>query len=88
MSAEAPKPTYDTSTLEPAINTVIKESKAGFKTTEFWVAVVVSLLTVLEAYPVPDDLKAVIVGAISVAYAVSRGISKSGVPAIEPPPSS
>ena len=74
---------FNTTDLEPTINAVIKESKAGYKTTEFWVSVVVSLLTVIDAYPVPEKAKGFIVGGIAVAYALSRGFAKQGVPAVD-----
>lgn len=76
----------DPATLEPAINAIITESKAGYKTTEFWVGVVVSLLTLLGTAPVPDKAKGIILGVIAAAYAISRGIAKQGIPAVEPTP--
>ena len=76
---------YRTDELGPALDVVIKESKAGYKTTEFWVAVAVSLLTVLDGIPLPEQYEGVVVSAIAVAYALSRGLAKQGVPSVEPP---
>jgi hypothetical protein len=77
---------FDTELLAPAINSVISESKAGYKTTEFWVSVVVALLTVLDGIPLPEKFEGGVVTLIAVAYALSRGLAKQGVPAIEPQP--
>jgi hypothetical protein len=67
-----------------AIPTVVKESKAGYKTTEFWVTIAISGLTVLGGIPMPDKYNGLVVAALGAAYALSRGIAKKGIPAIEP----
>lgn len=74
---------YDTENLGPAIDVIVKETKAGYKTTEFYVALGASVLTILEAYPVPDNIKGIIVGAIAAIYVISRGLAKQGVPEVE-----
>lgn len=66
------------------IPTVVKESKEGYKTTEFWVAVVISLLTVLNGIPMPEKYEGFVVAALGAAYALSRGVAKKGVAHIEP----
>lgn len=71
-----------TNTIEE-LPVLFKETKEGYKTTEFWSAVVVSLLTVLGAIPVPEKFQGVVVGVLSAAYAVSRGLAKKGIPATE-----
>lgn len=76
---------FDTADLAPALNLVVKESKAGYKTTEFWVGVVVALLTVLDGVPLPEKFEGGVVALIAVAYAISRGLAKNGVPHVEPP---
>lgn len=75
---------FDTQDLGPAIDTIITESKSGWKTTEFWVALVVSLLTVLDGVPLPEKFEGGVVAAIAVAYALSRGLAKKGVPNVAP----
>lgn len=75
---------FDTEELAPALTSIISESKAGYKTTEFWVAVVVSLLTLLDGIPLPEKFEAIVIGAITVAYALSRGLAKKGVPNVTP----
>lgn len=64
---------------------VIQETKAGYKTTEFWITVGASLLTVLNAVPLPEKYEGVVVAALGVAYVLSRGIAKKGVPHIAAP---
>lgn len=75
--------TFETDDLAPAINGIIKESKSGYKTTEFWVSIAVALLTVLDGIPLPEKFEGVVVGAIGAVYVISRGIAKQGVPAVE-----
>jgi hypothetical protein len=90
MAAEEPKVQIDsagtvefqTAQLAPALNTIITESKKGYKTTEFWVSIVVGLLTVLDGIPLPEKFEGVVVGAIGLAYVLSRGFAKQGVPAV------
>lgn len=71
-----------------SVPTIIAESKAGYKTTEFWVGIVLSLLTVLDTVPLPEKFEGLVVGAIGLAYILSRGIAKKGIPVVETPPSS
>lgn len=66
------------------IPAVVKESKEGYKTTEFWVAIVISLLTVLNGIPMPEKYEGFVVAALGAAYAISRGIAKKGVAHVEP----
>lgn len=73
----------NTDALTGAIETlplIVEESKAGYKTTEFWVAVVISLLTVLNGIPLPDKYEGLVVAGLGAAYAISRGLAKKGVP--------
>lgn len=62
------------------IPTVIKETKAGYKTTEFWVTVIMSLAAMLEVAPVPDGTGGIAGVALAAIYALSRGIAKKGIP--------
>ncbi len=64
---------------------LIKESKAGYKTTEFWLMIVISVLTVVDAIPLPEQYEAILVTALGVAYALSRGLAKKGVAVVEEP---
>jgi hypothetical protein len=63
---------------------VIEETRKGYKTTEFWLVIVISVLTTLNGIPMPDKYEGFVVAALGVAYALSRGIAKKGVPAVEP----
>ena len=49
--------------------------KAGYKTTEMWLAVVTTLLGVLNVIPLPPWAYPVIYGS----YAIARGLAKVGV---------
>lgn len=58
-----------------------KESKVGYKTTEFWLSLIVILLAQVGALSLPGHYgKTVTTAAAAAAYAVSRGLAKSGVP--------
>lgn len=76
--------TIDPVTLEPAINTVIKESKAGYKTTEFWVSIAVALFATIDPASLPDWAQTALIGVAAAAYAISRGLAKQGIPAEVP----
>ena len=71
--------------LVQSLPAVVKETKAGYKTTEFWIAVAGSALTVLNGIPLPEKYEGVVVAVFGAAYILSRGIAKKGVPAIEAP---
>lgn len=78
---------FENTALEGAIEMlpqIVEESKAGWKSTEFWVTVVIALLTVLDGVPLPEKYEAVVVGVLGAAYAISRGLAKKGVPNITP----
>lgn len=59
-----------------------KESKAGYKTTEFWTSLVVGVLDLVTQIPFHAKLATSVVAAI---YAVARGLAKAGVPYQEDP---
>lgn len=63
---------------------IIEESKAGYKTTEFWLTVIVGLLTLVNGIPLPEKYEGFVLAALSIAYALSRGIAKKGVPNVIP----
>ena len=65
----------------------IKETRAGYKTTEFWLAIagVVALNLNGVIMTLPDKYQALGTAVIAGLYAISRGQAKSGVPAIETP---
>lgn len=79
----------DTDALQDAIThipEIVKESKAGYKTTEFWLTVVLSILTVVNAIPLPEKYEGAVVAALGIAYALSRGFAKKGIPDVQPVP--
>lgn len=57
---------------------VTKESKAGWKTTEFYVALGSILLIVLDVIPLADKAEGKYAAIISVGYIVARGLAKLG----------
>jgi hypothetical protein len=67
-----------------SIPTVVKETKAGWRTTEFWVLVVGSLAIVLEGVQVPAKYEGAVAAVLGGLYIVSRGLAKKGVPVVEP----
>ncbi len=59
------------------------ENKKGYKTTEFWLTTLGSILTLLNqsgaiGTPLPLEPIMAILGSIS-AYALSRGVAKKGI---------
>jgi hypothetical protein len=64
-----------------SIPVVVTEAKAGYRTTEFWVTIALSLLTVLDGVPLPEKYEGFVLALLGVAYTFSRGIAKNGVPA-------
>lgn len=67
--------------------TAIKETKAGYKTTEFWLTVagLVALNLNGVILTLPDKYQALGSAVLAGLYAISRGQAKSGVPTIETP---
>lgn len=59
---------------------VIKETKEGYKTTEFWVTLVTAVLALVTSLPIQDKA---IAGVLAAAYALARGFAKQGVPHVE-----
>lgn len=73
--------TKDYSQLAPLVPQVIEETKAGYKTTEFWLVLAYEAVTLSGAVHIPGTLgKAIATAAGIVAYVLSRGIAKAGVP--------
>jgi len=52
--------------------------KPGVKTTEFWLALATAIYSAVEP-ALPALAKVVVPAVVSAAYAISRGIAKSGV---------
>jgi hypothetical protein len=62
---------------------LFKESKAGYKTTEFWLTVLTMVLLNVNLIPLPDSWQGIASAALVVVYAISRGLAKRGVPDAE-----
>jgi hypothetical protein len=54
--------------------------KPGYLTTEFWLTIVVGVLTNLGTIEVPDKFKWIVNGGLVVGYAISRGLAKYDTP--------
>lgn len=66
-----------------AVPEVVKETKEGYKTTEFWLTVVTSVLVVLNGIPLPEKYEGIVVAALAALYTLSRGTAKQGIPVVE-----
>lgn len=68
-------------TTGPSIRSVVDETKASFKTTEFW-AMLGLIAAILIATAISDSLDDVrawtLVAAVGIGYMLSRGLAKSG----------
>lgn len=85
--AQALAITNEFHTLAADAPVLFKETKAGYKTTEFWVALVGAAAVQLSVLDIPGKYgKTITTGALLVAYILSRGAAKSGVPVEEPSP--
>lgn len=80
---KANKVEIDNDALGEAVATVVKESRGGARTTEFWLAIATSLLVVLNGIPMPEQYEGYVVAGLAAVYAISRGLAKKGVPHIE-----
>ena len=63
---------------------LFKESRAGYKTTEFWLTIITVVLLNVNLIPLPDSWQGIASAALVVVYAISRGLAKQGVPDAEP----
>lgn len=59
---------------------ILKESKPGYLTTEFWLIVIAEVLTQTGAIPIPDKYKWISATLAVIGYAISRGLAKLNVP--------
>jgi hypothetical protein len=70
----------DLAKLPRGVLPLIQETKAGYKTTEFWGAIGAVVASLLNDVTSKEK---VIVGILASAYAVARGIAKQGIPHIK-----
>lgn len=85
MATPAAPVVLDTDDLNEIIERVpaaVEETRAGYKTTEFWLTIATSALVVLNGIPMPEKFEGFVVAALGAVYALSRGIAKKGVPNI------
>lgn len=80
-----PEPPQEVEEPEEAA-VVIRESKPGWKTTEFWVAVVTLVAVNLNGVvlTLPDKYQAIATAVVAGLYALARGLAKQGIPDVEP----
>jgi hypothetical protein len=55
------------------------DAKSGLRTSEFWMTIGAILVTLTGVAPIPDHYKAILIAASAAAYAISRGLAKTGV---------
>lgn len=71
--------------VSPLVPTIVSEAKAGYKTTEFYLVIAYEALTQTGAIHLPGTWGKAAAGIAGiVAYVLSRGLAKSGVPNQEP----
>lgn len=76
----------DLEPLQASLPEIIKETKSGYKTSEFWLTIVGSISVATGLVPTPVDTKGWALVALVALYCIARGLSKKGVPSIEPSP--
>lgn len=69
-----------------SVPVIVKETKEGYKTTEFWGAIALSLAVTLEGVTVPAKYEGALVVVIGALYILSRGLAKKGVGVVEVKP--
>lgn len=69
----------DAQALAPAVTVAVQETKAGYKTTEFWLTVAGVIATAVGAVPTPHDAKGYVLVVLVAVYALARGLAKKGV---------
>lgn len=77
----------DTSAIEEVIKDlpmVVSESKAGYKTTEFWITIATAVAASTGGIPMPEKYQGFVAAAAAIAYILSRGVAKKGTPVVEP----
>ena len=65
---------------------LVKETKDGWKTTEFWLTLAGVLALNVNAIPMPDKYQGFASAVILGLYAIARGIAKQGVPDVQEKP--
>lgn len=75
FATDAAQGKVELTTLKSAVN----ETRRGWRTTEFWSAIVAAILDVATQIPFHDKL---VVSGVAAVYAVARGLAKNGVPDI------
>lgn len=80
--AEAERYVSEAVALAPRL---VKETKAGYKTTEFWLTSIIAVLTLLGTFPLPPKFEPVVAAGLAAAYTISRGLAKLGVPNVQDP---
>lgn len=65
-----------------AVVPIVKETKAGYKTTEFWLTIGTAVLVNVQP-AVPEKWQAILTAALAGLYALARGHAKSGIPEVD-----
>lgn len=59
------------------------ETKKFYLTSEFWVSVGAVVASLSGALPIPDKYEGAIAAIVAAAYAISRGLAKSGTAPVQ-----
>lgn len=59
------------------------ETKKFYLTSEFWIAVAAVVGSLSGALPIPPQYEGTVAAIVAAAYAISRGLAKSGVNPVE-----
>lgn len=75
---------HDLEPLQAEAHAIVRETKAGYKTTEFWLSLASGFAVAFGAVPTPHDAKGIVIAALVAIYAVARGLAKKGTPNVDP----
>lgn len=84
VTVNQPTPDDVIDSVEEALPVIVTETKAGYRTTEFWVTVVTGLAVALNGIPLPESKEGYVLAGLAAVYAVARGLAKKGIPSVEP----
>ncbi len=73
----------DPSEVGDEVAYIVKESKAGWRTSEFWITIITTLAVLFNGIPAPESKEGYIAAGLAAIYAVSRGLAKNKVPNTE-----
>lgn len=83
VEAEVHDAAGEVSALVGTGSALVKETKSGYKTTEFWLTIAGAVLAEVGALPgIGGSAKTFVAAGLAAVYSLSRGIAKNGIPFI------